>query len=168
MKKFKVHLRSGKSSNILYDTPIHAIKAHGASNILKIEEVVSKEKVFSSKLKSDTVLEISARGLDDLQLSHKVGYTATYNRPSEDKIVSGMVMLETSHDYVLESNLDYVSSYDKEIHKEWVGPGYRPEKEWEWVIYHKNSKILTRDEALKKYGKFAGIQGGIGYIEVKK
>jgi hypothetical protein len=167
MKMYKVHLKNDKFCSELFETPTAALKKYGAANIKKLEEVFSKEPIKAKPTSSEIVLEISARSLDDLKVSEAAGYTVTYNKPADDKVFEGMKMIETSDEYVLEATMGSIVKYDKLIHSEWKGPGYRPEKEWEWAIYHKNATMITKKEALKKYGKFAGIQGGIGYINSK-
>lgn len=167
MKMYRVHLKDSTPCSDLFETPTAALKKFGASNIAKLEEVNSKEIQIKKPVSTEVVLEISARSLDDLKISKEAGYTVTYNKPADDKVFDGMMMIETSDEYVLEAKMGSIVKYDKLIHSHWKGPGYRPEKEWEWAIYHKNANIITKKEALAKYGKFAGIQGGIGYINKK-
>lgn len=168
MKMYKVYLKGDKPCTDLFDTPTQALKKFGAANIAKLEEVYSKAIISKKPISTEVVLEISARSLEDLETSKEAGYTVTYNKPADDKIFEGMMMIETSEEYVLEAVMGEIVKYDKLIHSEWKGPGYRPEKEWEYAIYHKNANIITRKEALEKYGKFAGVQGGIGYINKTK
>ena len=80
----------------------------------------------------------------------------------------GMKYFETSDNFVLEGEIVKLSKYDSILHHHWEGPGFRPDKVWKWAIFHKNSTIITKEEAEAKYGKIPGVQGGIGYLDFSK
>lgn len=166
-KAFKVFLKDGRISGILYPTMQEAFKAHGLKNILRVDEVyvgnANKSSVIPSK---DTALIISMRSEEDLKISLDCGYAVTYNCPSAQKIYTGMHYLETSLNTILEGKLVKLARYDKKIHHHWKGPGLHPDKEWKWAIFHKDSQIISREEAENKYGRISGVQGGIGYHKI--
>jgi hypothetical protein len=165
VKKFKVDLLKGPKVLEMFATPTAIIKKFGASNIKKISEVYVDVDTGSKNL-NEFALEISARDKNDIQLSFDCGYTVSYNKPNEDKIFEGMLYFETSDEEVLVAEFDHWEKYDKMLHHHWKGPGYRPEKEWEWALFHKNAKIVPRTEVEKEYGKIVGRQGGIGYVKL--
>ena len=167
VKMYKAHLKHGSTVIELFETPTDIIKKFGAGNIAKIEEVFLK-KAQEDKSTSKSALEISARSMEDLEISKDCGYAVTYNKPAINKIYEGMPYLETSSEYVLVGDFIRLEKYDKIIHHHWVGPGYRPEKTWKWALYHRNARIVPREEVEKVYGKLSGVQGGIGYIKLNK
>jgi hypothetical protein len=78
-----------------------------------------------------------------------------------------MRYLEVSDEQVLEAEVIRIEKYEKGVHHHWKGPGYRPDKEWEWAIYHKRGRIIDRRTAEKKYDNpLKGTQGGISYIKI--
>lgn len=164
VKMFKAHLKEGSTVLELFETPSEIIKKFGASNILKIEEVYKTNTKVEENASKKTILEISARSYDDLTLSKECGYAVTYNKPSLTKIYEGMTYIETSDEYVLVADFLRIEKYDKLIHHHWKGPGYRPNKTWKWALYHRNPKIISREDAEKQFGKLSGVQGGIGYV----
>jgi hypothetical protein len=165
-KLYKVQLKDGKIPATLYQSIGDAMKAHGASNIAKIDEVPAKKGKTTDVAKSkDLVLVLSSRGDDDLELSNKCGYAVTYNCPSYKKIYQGMKYLEVSENYVLEGEILKLDKFDLKVHLDWAAIIPRhTEKLWKWSIYHTKSVLIPRTEAEAKYGKIPGVQGGIGYI----
>ena len=169
-KLFKVQLIDGKIPATLYQTASDAVKAHGAKNIKKIEEVAEKKTKGTEVSKSkDLILVLSSRGDDDLELSIKCGYAVTYNCPSYKKIFQGMKYLEVSENLVLEGEILKLEKFDLKIHHDWALIAPRLEGElWNWSIYHSKATIISRAEAEEKYGKISGVQGGIGYMNLSK
>jgi len=165
VKQFKVELNKGPKVLEHFSTPTAILRKFGASNIKKISEVYVDVDT-GSKNNNEFALEISARDNEDIQRSFDCGYTVSYNKPNEDKVFEGMTYFETSDDSVLVAEFVRWEKYDRMLHSQWVGPGYRPEKEWEWALFHKNAKIVPRSEVEEKYGKIVGRQGGIGYVKL--
>jgi len=169
IKKIKVTLKNGMSHPELFDTATMAVKTVGISNILKMEEVNQEVKQkYGHEFNKDQCLVISKRSNIDLEISLKCGYTVTYNKPSLQKVYNGMTIFETSEGAVLISKFVTLRNWDCNTHKDYTPPGYRPDKEWEWAIFHKDSEIFDRSELEKKIGKIPGVQGGIGYYVPKK
>ena len=169
-KLYKVQLKDGKIPTTLYQSIGDAIKAHGAANVVKIDEVAGKKTGSSGVAKSkDLGLVLSSRSDDDLELSIKCGYAVTYNCPSYKKIYQGMKYLEVSDNFVLEGQILKLDKFDIKVHHDWAAiiPRYS-EKIWKWSIYHTKAAIISRNEAEVKYGKIPGVQGGIGYINLAK
>jgi hypothetical protein len=169
-KLYKVQLKDGKIPSTLFHSISDAIKAHGVSNIVKIDEVSTKKPNISSITKSnDLILVLSSRSNDDLELSLKCGYAVTYNCPSYKKTFPGMKYLEVSENQVLEGEILKLEKFDLKQHYDWASiiPRHQ-EKIWKWSIYHSKSIIISRTEAENKYGKIPGVQGGIGYIDLSK
>jgi hypothetical protein len=54
------------------------------------------------------------------------------------------------------------------VHKDYVPPGYRPDKDWEWAIFNTDAKIVDRKELENEIGRIPGVQGGIGYHTPQK
>jgi hypothetical protein len=169
-KLYKIQLKDGKIPATLYQSTAEAIKAHGASNIAKIEEVPAKNSKLNEVNKSkDLMLVLSSRSDEDLALSIKCGYAVTYNCPSYKKIFQGMKYLEVSENLVLEGEIYKLDKFDLNVHHDWAAILPRhSEKLWKWSIYHRNAKIISREEAENKYGKINGVQGGIGYIDLSE
>jgi hypothetical protein len=166
---FKVYLKDGRIPETLFSTIQEAFKVHGVKNILRVDEVpVGKGNKTIIAPNKDLALVISMRSEQDLHISLDCGYAVTYNCPSYKKIYPGMPYFETSEKWVLEGKILKLARYDKLIHHHWKGPGLHPEKEWKWSIFHTQSVIISRDEAEAKYGKFSGVQGGIGYHDVSR
>lgn len=164
LKKIKVILKSGMTHPQLYDTAGQAVKEVGISNIAKMEEVnVDVPKKYGHSYNKDEMLVISKRSNEDLEKSLQCGYTVTYNKPSLEKVYEGMTVLETSEDRVLMGKFVALRSWDPAVHKDYIPPGYRPDKDWEWAIYNKDSQILNRSELEEQIGRIPGVQGGIGY-----
>jgi len=163
MKLFKIELKSGKACSEVFETPTQAIKKYGIANIAKFIEFHTKD-VVAKITEKDSAVVLSGRSLEDLNISKRCGYMVSYNRPNPDKVKAGLTMLELSDEFVLETEITSIEKYDKSLHKEWssITP-FKPGEEWDWAIYHKNSNIIPRAEAETKWGKLAGIQGGIGY-----
>jgi hypothetical protein len=169
LKKFKVILKSGMSHPTLFDTVGEAVKTVGVKNISKLEEVEDpKAKGKPNVMVGDEMLVISKRSNEDLEKSLKCGYTVTYNKPNLDKVYRGMTILETSEDRVLIGKFKDLSNWDPMVHKDYIPPGYRPDKDWEWAIFNTNAKIVDRKELEKEIGRIPGVQGGIGYHTPKK
>ena len=169
-KLYKVQLKDGKTIQTLYQSVGDAIKAHGASNIDKIHEVIAKKDPSQEVAKSkDLVLVLSSRNDDDLELSIKCGYAVTYNCPSYKKIFKGMKYLEVSENYVLEGEILKLNKFDMKVHQDWAAiiPKHS-DKIWKWAIFHTKSVMISRADAEAKYGKISGVQGGIGYINLAK
>jgi hypothetical protein len=170
LKKIKVILKSGMTHPELFDTAGMAVKTVGISNISKMEEVnVDVPKKYGHEYNKSEMLVISKRSNEDLEKSLRCGYTVTYNKPSLEKVYEGMAILETSEDKVLMGKFVALRSWDPSVHKDFIPPGYRPDKDWEWAIYNKDSRIVDRLELEEKIGKIPGVQGGIGYhIPIKE
>ena len=169
IKKIKVTLKNGMSFPELFDTATMAVKTVGISQILKMEEVNQEIKQkYGHEFNKNQCLIISKRSNEDLEISLKCGYSVTYNKPSLQKIYSGMTIIVTSDDKVLMGKFVTLRNWDLNTHKAYTPPGYRPEKDWEWAIYHKDSELMDRSELEKKIGKIPGVQGGIGYYVPKK
>jgi hypothetical protein len=163
VKQYKVQLKEGICTDI-FDSPQAAMKKFG-SNLARLIEYESKVKK-ELKVPTDIALLISARSDADLEVSVSCGYAVMYNCPNKTKLYEGMPYLEVSENSVLEGTVIRLESYSKSLHHHWKGPGYRPDKEWKWAIYHKNSKIIPREVAEKKYNNsLNGTQGGISYIK---
>ena len=162
-KKFKVELKDGICTDI-FDSPQDAIKKFG-SNLKKLIEYESKEK--KNIVPTNVALLISARSNEDLEISMECGYSVMYNCPSRVKLYEGMPYLEVSDDSVLEGRLVRLEKYSPSVHSRWSGITPRfPDRPWRYTIYHKGSKIISREEAVKKYGNpLNGTQGGISYIK---
>lgn len=164
---YKVELSDGRILSNVYPTRQDALRAH-RGNIRKLIEVVPKQ--IKNKIESTSdqqALLISGRSNEDLDISKDCGYAVMYNCPKRDKIYAGMRYLEVSDDYVLEADIERLEKYEKGAHHHWKGPGYRPNKVWQWAIYHKNGKIINRKGAEAKYGNsLKGTQGGISYIKI--
>jgi hypothetical protein len=163
MKLIKIELKSGKACSEVFETTQNAIRKYGIANISKFIEFHTKDVVVKSNDKGSAVV-LSGRSFEDLNISKRCGYMVSYNRPNPDKVKPGLTMLELSDEFVLETEITSIQRYDKSLHKEWnsITP-FKPGEEWDWVIYHRNSTIIPRAEAETKWGKLAGIQGGIGY-----
>jgi len=165
-KAFKITLKEGQVSEKLFATVQDAIKEFGVKNIAKIDEVNIKKSSVTIAPSRDTALVISMRSEEDLKLSMVCKYAVTYNCPSYKRIFPGMKYFETSEKFVLEGEIVKLAKYDSLVHHHWKGPGLRPDRVWKWAIFHKNSKIISREEAESIYGKMPGVQGGIGYIDL--
>lgn len=165
-RQYKVQTSDGRLSVETFTTRQEAVRAY-RGNLEKLIEVPSKIKNPTSLLPSNvSALLISKRSDNDLEISLKCGYSVNYNCPSKDKLHLGLRYLEVSDNNVLEGEVVKLEKYEKSVHHHWVGPGYRPEKEWCWAIYHKNSKIIPRKDAEKKYSNaLKGTQGGISYLK---
>jgi hypothetical protein len=164
---YQVVCLDGSTPSTVYETRQEALRAH-RGNILKLVEVVPKMKKESKSTPSSSEgLLISKRSDEDLETSLECSYAVTYNCPKRDRLYEGMRYLEVSDDKVLEANVVRIEKYEKSIHHHWKGPGYRPDKEWAWAIYHKNGRIIDRKTAEKKYDNtLKGTQGGISYIKI--
>jgi hypothetical protein len=169
-KNYQVVLKDGSSPSIYYPSIELALKSN-KGNILRIKEIP----LTSPKSKTETlglidsgnILLISQRSDEDLDISLECGYAVMYNCPSRNKIFPGMRYLEVSKDKVLEAEIDKLEHYERSIHTRWskITPRF-PDKEWRYVIYHKNGKIRDRKEMEKKYeNSLKGTQGGISYIK---
>ena len=167
-KAFKITLQDGRVIDKYFSTVQDAIKELGLKNIKKVDEVSIKKTNASVIPAKDTALVISMRSEDDLKLSLSCGYAVTYNCPSYKRIFPGMKYFETSEHHVLEGEIVKLAKYDSLLHHHWKGPGFKPDKVWKWAIFHKNSKIISKEEAEAKYGKIPGVQGGIGYLDLSK
>lgn len=167
-KAFKITLHDGRVIDKLFPTLQDAIKELGVKNIKKVEEVNIKKSSTAVTPSKDSALVISMRSEEDLQLSLSCGYAVTYNCPASNRIFPGMKYFETSENTVLEGEIVKLAKYDSLVHHHWKGPGFKPDKVWKWAIFHKNSKIITKEEAEAKYGKIPGVQGGIGYLDLSK
>jgi hypothetical protein len=164
LKKFKVILKSGISHPTLFDTVGQAIKEVGVKNVAKLEEVEDpKAKKSSTQFSGDEMLVISKRSNEDLDKSLKCGYTVTYNKPNLDKVYRGMTILETSEDRVLIGKFKDLTNWDPAVHKDYIPPGYRPDKDWEWAIFNTDAQIVDRSKLEEEIGRIPGVQGGIGY-----
>jgi hypothetical protein len=164
---YRVVQLNGLTSNELFKTRQEAIRAH-RGNISKLVEVIPKvTKKTKSDMSSVEALLISKRSNDDLELSLDCGYAVTYNCPKRDRLYNGMRYLEVSDDNVLEAEVVRIEKYEKSVHHHWKGPGYKPNKEWAWAIYHKNGRIVSRKNTEIKYdNSLKGTQGGISYIKI--
>jgi len=164
LKKYKVVLKQGICSDI-FDTPIQAVKRFG-SNLEKVIEFTPPKK---KKTESPTqqALLISARSDEDLEISLDCGYAVMYNCPNKSKLYEGMPYLEVSENNVLEGRVVRLDKFEKSIHTRWgnIIPRF-PDRLWRYTIYHRGSKIISRQEAERKYNNpLAGTQGGISYIK---
>lgn len=165
---YQVILLDGTPANGYFETRQEAIRAH-RGNIQKLVEVIPKtvKNVPRSNPSSNEGLLISKRSNDDLETSQSAGYSVTYNCPKLDRIFEGMTYLEVSDDKVLEARMVRLERYEKLIHHHWKGPGYKPNKEWGWAIYHTGGRIIDKSIAKEKYGNpLKGTQGGISYIKL--
>jgi hypothetical protein len=118
-------------------------------------------------MSSIEALLISKRSVEDLKMSLSCGYAVTYNCPKRERLYDGMRYLEVSDEQVLVAKVVRIEKYEKGVHHHWKGPGYRPEKEWEWAIFHKDGVIVDRKSVEKEYNNpLKGTQGGISYINV--
>lgn len=164
LKKYKVLLKQGICSDV-FDTPIQAVKKFG-SNLNKVIEFTPPKKK-KTEIPSQSALLISARSDEDLDISMECGYAVMYNCPSQAKLYEGMPYLEVSENNVLEGRVVRLDKFEKSIHTRWgnIVPRF-PDRLWRYAIYHRGSKIISRKEAEKKYGKpLNGTQGGISYIK---
>ena len=170
LKKFKVILKNGMSYPELFSTIGEAVKKIGIKGIGKFIEVEDPDtKNKPTLLKGDEMLVISKRSNEDLEKSLECGYTVTYNKPNLDKVYRGMTVLETSEDKVLIGKFKDLTNWDPSVHKDYIPPGYRPDKDWEWAIFNTDAQIVDREELEKEIGKIPGVQGGIGYhVPLKK
>jgi len=169
LKKLKVVLKTGSTYKTLFDSVSEAVKKVGAPNIGKIVEVnVDDNDKYGNKSNKEEVLVISRRTNDDLDKSLAVGYTVSYNKPNLDKAFEGMKVFEISPDRVLIGTFVGVRSWDPNIHKDFIPPGYKPDEDWQWAIYNRNSIIMDRKELEDQIGRIPGTQGGIGYYIPKK
>lgn len=164
---YQVVLLNGSISSELYKTRQDAVRSH-RGNISKLVEVVPRTtKKTKVDMSSVEALLISKRSNDDLVTSLDCGYAVTYNCPKRDRLYDGMRYLEVSDEQVLEAEVIRIEKYEKGVHHHWKGPGYKPDKEWEWAIYHKRGRIIDRRTAEKKYDNpLKGTQGGISYIKI--
>jgi hypothetical protein len=164
---YQVVLLNGSISSELYKTRQDAVRSH-RGNISKLVEVVPRTtKKTKVDMSSVEALLISKRSNDDLVTSLDCGYAVTYNCPKRDRLYDGMRYLEVSDEQVLEAEVIRIEKYEKGVHHHWKGPGYKPDKEWEWAIYHKRGRIIDRRTAEKKYNNpLKGTQGGISYIKI--
>jgi len=164
IKKLKVVLKSGTTYPTEFDTVTEAIKTVGINDVSKIIEVnIDAPKKIGHTYDKDSILVISKRSNEDLEKSLSCGYTVTYNKPSSDRVFEGMTMVETSEDKALIGKFVSLRNWDPGLHKDFIPPGYRPDKDWEWAIYNRDAKIVDREELEKTIGKIPGVQGGIGY-----
>ncbi len=163
---YQVVLLNGTTASEYFPTRQDALRAH-RGNISKLVEVVSKQRPSTkSTPATGEALLISKRSKEDLDISLECGYAVTYNCPKKERLYEGMKYLEVADDYVLEAEVVKLERYEKSVHHHWKGPGYRPDKVWEWSIFHKNGRILDRKAAEKKYNNsLKGTQGGISYIK---
>jgi hypothetical protein len=164
---YQVVFLNGLTSNDHYKTRQDAIRAH-RGNVSKLVEVVPKTtKKTKSDMSSIEALLISKRSDEDLKISLSCGYAVTYNCPKKERLYDGMRYLEVSDEQVLVAKVVRIEKYEKGVHHHWKGPGYRPEKEWEWAIFHKDGVIVDRKSVEKEYNNpLKGTQGGISYINV--
>jgi len=168
LKKIKVILKNGLSHPTLFDTATDAMREVGVKNVLNMVEVNQDVKQkYGHQFNENQYLIISKRSNEDLETSLGCGYCVTYNKPSLEKVYKGMTIIETSEDKVLIGKFVTLRSWDPNTHKDYIPPGYRPDKDWEWSIYHKDSKIIDRSELESKIGRIPGVQGGIGYYTPK-
>jgi len=164
LKKFKVIQKNGMSHPTLFDTIGEAIKAVGIKNVQKFVEVEDpKSKGKPDVMKGDEMLVISKRSNEDLEKSLQCGYTVTYNKPNLEKVYRGMTVLETSEDRVLVGKFKDLTNWDPAVHKDYIPPGYRPDKDWEWAIFNTDAEIVDRAKLEEEIGRIPGVQGGIGY-----
>lgn len=166
-RQYQVVLKNGVTSSEVFQTREDALKAN-KGNVLKLVEVIPKPiKKKVETISSDLILLISQRSDEDLDISLECGYAVMYNCPSRNKIYQGMRYLEVSKDKVLEAEILRLEKYERSIHTRWssIVPRF-PDKEWKYVIYHKNGRIRDRKEMEEKYGNsLKGTQGGISYIK---
>lgn len=166
---YQVVLTNGTTHGQLYETRQDAIRSH-RGNISKLIETIPKESknVTPIGVISEEALLISKRSDEDLKTSLSCGYAVTYNCPKKDRLFEGMRYLEVGDNQVLESEVVRIEKYEKTAHHHWKGPGYRPDKEWSWAIFHKNGSVKSKDEMVEKYNNpLKGTQGGISYIKIK-
>ena len=164
LKKYKVLLKEGICTDI-FDTPIEIAKKFG-SNVQKIVEFTPPKKKKTEQ-PTEQALLISARSDEDLDISIDCGYAVMYNCPTKTKLYEGMPYLEVSKNKVLEGKVVRLEKYQKELHSRWgsIVPRF-PDRTWRYAIYHRGSKIISRQEAERKYNNpLAGTQGGISYIK---
>lgn len=164
---YQAVLIDGTTSSDLYGTRQDALRAN-RGNVLKLVEVIPRnpKKTTATVTSSNEAILISKRNNDDLETSISCGYSVTYNCPKTDRLFEGMTYLEVSNDQVLEAQVVRLERYEKSIHNHWVGPGYKKDKEWGWVIFHKNGRIIDKKLAQAKYDNpLKGTQGGISYIK---
>lgn len=167
-REYKVVFLNGITSTESYNTRQEAIRAH-RGNVSKLVEVIPKKPIKKNEVVASTneALLISKRSDEDLEISKNCGYAVTYNCPKKDRLYEGMRYLEVSDDNVLEAEVLRIERYEKSIHHHWKGPGYRPDKEWAWAIFHRNGTIKSKVDMVKKYGNpLKGTQGGISYIKI--
>ena len=146
-KGFKITLHDGRVIDKYFATLQDAIKELGLKNIKKADEVTIKKSSAAVAPSKDSALVISMRSEEDLQLSLSCGYAVTYNCPASSRIFPGMKYFETSENTVLEGEIVKLAKYDSLVHHHWKGLGFKPSKTWKWAIFHKNSKIISREEA---------------------
>ena len=163
---YKVVLLDGTTTQDSYDTRQEAVRAH-RGNIEKLLEIIPNVKKSDKPVKTGEALLISKRDNDDLDISLDCGYSVTYNCPKIERLYEGMKYLEVSKNKVLVAEVVRIEKYEKSIHHHWIGPGYKPDKEWAWAIYHKNGNIMGKDSVETLYNnKLKGTQGGISYIKI--
>ena len=166
LKKYKVRLKQGICSDV-FDTPIQAVKRFGSNLDRCIEFTPPSKKKFADE-PVELALMISARSDEDLDISIECGYAVMYNCPSKAKLYDGMTYLEVSDNNVLEGRLIRLDKYEKSIHTRWgnIVPRF-PKKIWKYAVFHRNSKIISRKDAERKYNNpLNGTQGGISYIKI--
>ena len=164
LKKYKVVLKEGVCTDV-FDTPIEAAKRFG-SNVQKIVEFSPPQKKKTEQPTQQALL-ISARSDEDLDISLDCGYAVMYNCPMKAKLYEGMPYLEVSENHVLEGKVVRLEKFQKSIHTRWgnIVPRF-PDRLWRYAIYHRGSKIISRQEAERKYNNpLKGTQGGISYIK---
>lgn len=165
-KQYQVVLLNGVISSTLYETRQDAVRAN-RGNILKLVEVIPRKKLeLQPKENPNEALFISQRSDEDLSISKNCGYAVMYNCPKRDRIFEGMRYLEVSEDHVLEADLVRLEKYERTVHTAWSHVTPRdPKKPWRYVVYHRNAKMITKEEAQKKYNNtLKGTQGGISYL----
>lgn len=167
-RQYKVVLLNGLTSSTLYNTRQEAIREN-RGNISKLVEVVPKQtKEIKHTFDTSEVLLISQRSNEDLDISLECGYAVMYNCPSRKKIFHGMKYLEVSPEKVLVGEIVRLEKYERSMHTRWssITPRF-PDKQWKYTIFHKNSKIISREEAEKMFNNpLKGTQGGISYIKI--
>jgi hypothetical protein len=166
-KQYKVELLDGRIPDKIFETRQEAVREY-RGNISKLIEVLPKAiKKLPDTTGDELAILISARSNEDLDVSLDCSYAVMYNCPKRDKIYPGMKYLEVSDEYVLEAVIDKLEKYEKGAHPHWKGPGYKPNKEWKWAIYHKNGKLVKRKNVEERYSNsLKGTQGGISYIKI--
>jgi hypothetical protein len=166
-RKYRVMLSNGSVTDTLYNTQMDAMRAH-RGNIKKIIEVASKKRTSKIVSSTNEALFISQRSKEDLDISMNCAYAVMHNCPSRQRIFEGMKYFEVSDEFILEGEIKKLEKYEKSIHTGWshVTPASQ-NKIWKWVIFHKNSKVLSRVDVEKKYNiTFKGTQGGITYVSL--